>query len=60
MAATKAEMEMLVEKLLKRRSRIRELIEAFWKSDRRPFPKWGMGVEKVGRVLGEREDGGIR
>ena len=36
-----SEMEALVEKLLKRRSRIRELIEAFGKSDRRPFPKWG-------------------
>ena len=35
------EMEALVEKLLLRRSRIRELIEAFGKSDRRPFPKWG-------------------
>ena len=35
------EMEALVEKLLARRSRIRELIEAFGKSDRRPFPKWG-------------------
>jgi hypothetical protein len=34
-------MEALVEKLLKRRSRIRELIEAFGNSDRRPFPKWG-------------------
>jgi hypothetical protein len=45
-----AEMEALVEKLLKRRSRIRELIEAFWKSDRKPFPKWGMGG-------GEREEG---
>ena len=38
-----AEMEALVEKLLKRRSRIRELIEAFGNSDRRPFPKWGEG-----------------
>jgi hypothetical protein len=38
------EMEALVEKLLARRSRIRELIEAFGKSDRGPFPKWvGMG-----------------
>jgi len=36
------EMEMLVEKLLKRQSRIRELVEAFGNSDRRPFPKWGM------------------
>jgi hypothetical protein len=44
-------MEALVEKLLARRSRIREGIEAFWKSDRRPFPKWGekgkMGVEEA-------------
>ncbi len=39
-----SEMEALVEKLLSRRSRIRELIEGFGKSDRRPFPKWvGMG-----------------
>jgi hypothetical protein len=40
------EMEALVEKLLARRSRIRELIEDFGKSDRKPFPKWvGMGEE---------------
>ncbi len=38
-----AEMEALVEKLLKRQSRIRELVEAFGKSDRRPFTKWGVG-----------------
>jgi hypothetical protein len=36
-----SEMEALVEKLLARRSRIRELIEAFRVSDRKPFPKWG-------------------
>lgn len=35
------DMEALVEKLLMRRSRIRELIEGFGKSDRKPFPKWG-------------------
>ena len=35
-------MEALVEKLLERRSRIRELIEEFGKSDRKPFPKWGL------------------
>ncbi len=35
------EMEALVEKLLARRSRIRELIEEFGRSDRKPFPKWG-------------------
>jgi hypothetical protein len=39
-----SEMEALMEKLLARRSRIRELIEGFGRSDRRPFPKWrGMG-----------------
>jgi hypothetical protein len=36
-----AEMEALVEKLLARRGRIRELIEAFARSDRKPFPNWG-------------------
>ena len=42
-----SEMEALVEKLLARRSRIRELIEAFGKSDRQPFPKWGMAEKEV-------------
>jgi hypothetical protein len=45
------DMEALVEKLLKRKNRIRELIEGFGKSDRRPFPKWGkagMECEKDG------------
>lgn len=36
-----SEMEVLVEKLLVRRSRIRELIEKFGQSDRKPFPNWG-------------------
>jgi hypothetical protein len=36
-----SEMEALVEKLLARRSLIRELIEGFGRSDRKPFPKWG-------------------
>ena len=40
------EMEALVEKLLARRSRIRELIEGFRNSDRRPFPKWGAKGEE--------------
>lgn len=35
-----AEIEALVEKLLARRSRIRELIESFASSDRNPFPNW--------------------
>jgi hypothetical protein len=43
------ELEMLVEKLLERRGRIRELIETFGRSDRGPFPKWvGMGKRMVG------------
>ena len=39
------ELEALVEKLLARRGRIRELIEGFGKSERRPFPKWGAREE---------------
>jgi hypothetical protein len=35
-----SEMEALVEKLLQRQGRIRELIESFGRSDRQPFPKW--------------------
>jgi hypothetical protein len=42
-----SEMEALVEKLLARRSRIRELIEEFGKSDRAPFPKWVGDGKKV-------------
>jgi hypothetical protein len=41
-----SEMEALVEKLLARRSRIRELIAEFGKSDRKPFPNWGKMGEK--------------
>jgi hypothetical protein len=44
------EMEKLVEKLLARRSLIRELIEGFGRSDRKPFPKWG--------ALGKNEEEG--
>ena len=42
-----AEMEALVEKLMARRSRIRDLIEDFARSDRMPFPKWG-GLRQQG------------
>jgi len=42
-----SEMERLVEKLLARRSLIRELIEDFGRSDRKPFPNWG-GPGKTG------------
>lgn len=38
------ELESLVEKLLVRRARIRELIEAFARSDRAPFPNWGLAA----------------
>jgi len=42
------EMEALVERLLTRRSRIRELVEEFGRSGREPFPKWvGMGKRMV-------------
>jgi hypothetical protein len=54
-----AEMEALVEKLLARRSRIRELIEMFARSDRAPFPKWGIMGEKSW-VSGWKEDEGSR
>jgi hypothetical protein len=37
-----AELEALVEKLIYRRSRVRELIDDFRRSDREPFPNWGM------------------
>jgi hypothetical protein len=40
------EMEALVEKLLVRRGRIRESIEMFGRSDRKPFPKWAEMGEK--------------
>ena len=42
------EMEALVEKLLARRSRIRELIEGFGKTERNPFPKWGAMRGEIG------------
>jgi hypothetical protein len=48
------EMEALVAKLLARRSRMRELVESFGNSDRRPFPKWVEGEEKT---RGEWQEG---
>ena len=36
-------LESLMEQLVARRGRVRELIEAFRDSDRRPFPNWGAG-----------------
>jgi hypothetical protein len=46
-----ADMEALVEKLLARRGRIRELIDGFRTSDRNPFPKWGV-TEQLSRNPG--------
>jgi len=53
-----SDMEALVEKLLRRQSRIRELIEGFGVSDRRPFPKW---VEVERKILrgGEKVEGKV-
>jgi hypothetical protein len=34
-------LEALMETMLKRRSKVRELITAFRDSEREPFPKWG-------------------
>jgi len=45
------EMESLVEKLLVRRSRIRESIEAFGKSDRKPFPNWGLATAEASSAV---------
>ncbi|HEY2861081.1 MAG TPA: HipA family kinase [Terracidiphilus sp.] len=43
-----ATLEALVEKLIYRRRRIRELIDDFRRSDRQPFPNWGMAREQMG------------
>ena len=50
-----SEMESLVEKLLARRSRIRELIEAFAHSDRKPFPQWGRAGDETETARWNRE-----
>lgn len=39
--------EALVEQLIKRRSRVRELIDSFRESSREPFPNWGRSKEKI-------------
>lgn len=43
-------LETLCAKLLARRSRVRELVQAFRDSDRRPFPNWGVPAVAPGRV----------
>ena len=42
-----SELEALVEQLIVRRSRVRELIDGFRESSREPFPNWGRSKEKV-------------
>lgn len=42
-----SELEALMETMLKRRSRVRELITSFRESTRNPFPNWG----RVGRIV---------
>ena len=42
-------LEALLERLLARRARVRELIVAFRESARKPFPNWGAGGEKIAR-----------
>jgi len=59
-----AELESLAEQLILRRDRIPELIDAFRKSDREPFPNWGRTEEipalpewwdpRIGTSLGGR------
>lgn len=44
-------MEELVERLLRRRTRVPELIGSFRESSRRPFPNWMRGEAEVGRRL---------
>jgi hypothetical protein len=40
------ELEKLVENIIERRSKVRELITAFRNSSRQPFPAWGQPQAK--------------
>jgi hypothetical protein len=58
-------LEVLVERLLARRARVRELIVAFRESSRRPFPNWGAAAQQPLRQsfpgsapMHDREQGG--
>ena len=44
-------LEQLVEKLMERRGRVRDLITSFGESSRQPFPNWGRRPEEVRRML---------
>jgi hypothetical protein len=41
-------MEALVEQLVRRRTRVRELVDGFRESSREPFPNWGKVAESLG------------
>jgi hypothetical protein len=52
-------LEQLIERLLSRRARLRDLIMAFKESSRRPFPNWGGSFkEEKGEDRAVREDVG--
>ena len=54
-----AEIERLMEQMLKRRGRVRELIAAFRDSEREPFPFWGRSVSAaMPRQFSEMGDAG--
>lgn len=42
-----AALETLAEQLIKRRARVRDLIDGFRESSREPFPNWGRSAEKA-------------
>lgn len=44
-------LEQLLEKLMERRGRVRDLITGFRESSRQPFPNWGRRPEEVRRML---------
>jgi hypothetical protein len=47
-------LELLIDRLLARRARVRELIVGFGETARRPFPNWGeAGENRVGERFGE-------
>jgi hypothetical protein len=51
--------ERLMEQLLERRSRVRELIDAFRRSDRAPFPNWELDGSRVVRPVAKEEQRGF-
>jgi hypothetical protein len=52
-------LERLVEQLIQRQRRVRELIAEFRESDRKPFPKW-VEREEIRAVAGRRQEKGRR